>query len=647
MSDKTHAADHHHLIDEIVAGLLTKIGSKKSADDKTALSDLLCYYKQHLYRCKNKTKCGFWVQRNAAMNHMFELFCSLKEYAQIEVLAIMDIEEAKTNPQWLIESNWLNVPFLLCREKDFQQLDGLDIVFIQESNFELSFNWPTNVKRIGCQHGIDVKLSKTLNEYGGCLEFDYILAAQPVTRFNKKEFSGYFPRALRQASSDAVTIIPFGSIKFDKFYQAYRRCNKKNTAIIYHLSNLALEATWVVDQIAPTVTFLLSHFPEHEIIFRPFPEDFSHPKIASIVLRFRDNPRFTFSQSPSYIGDYSRGVAMVCHRQYESHLYPLVTGNPMLVFKPDGGKSAKEKAIFSLGELKERLSAIIKGAKDEATTQYQNSVICNPGNSVGYLVDNLHYILKGIALPEWQEYTLDLIESVDKCLEQYQRSYQPFNKLALAALKKYPEKIDYAFIAADSLSRRTEKEFDVNPGLALLYLRKALNVVLSIAELNDANSEKLASWMARQGTFILGVVEQLCNRLETPLLETEKALIQQFGKNATRTIPSQYAQKLSVRSCHNGQQLCTSSNAILYGSGELARQFIVQQRVDRTYDIVGVVDSSPSRHGLKFEEYIIKQPNELLNLDVPVIICSLAFSQEIYLSLCQIGVSTERMYKIF
>ncbi len=139
----------------------------------------------------------------------------------------------------------------------------------------------------------------------------------------------------------------------------------------------------------------------------------------------------------------------------------------------------------------------------------------------------------------------------------------------------------------------------------------------------------------------------MCNRLETPLLETEKALIQQFGKNATRTIPSQYAQKLSVRSCHNGQQLCTSSNAILYGSGELARQFIVQQRVDRTYDIVGVVDSSPSRHGLKFEEYIIKQPNELLNLDVPVIICSLAFSQEIYLSLCQIGVSTERMYKIF
>ncbi|MBJ2127599.1 hypothetical protein JC525_01470 [Alteromonas sp. IB21] len=647
MSDKTHAADHHHLIDEIVAGLLTKIGSKKSADDKTAPSDLLCYYKQHLYRCKNKTKCGFWVQRNAAMNHMFELFCSLKEYAQIEVLAIMDIEEAKTNPQWLIESNWLDVPFLLCREKDFQQLDGLDIVFIQESNFELSFNWPTNVKRIGCQHGIDVKLSKTLNEYGGCLEFDYILAAQPVTCVNKQAFSGYFPRALRQASSDALTIIPFGSIKFDKFYQVYRQCSKKNTAIIYHLSNLALEATWVVDQIASTVTFLLSHFPEHEIIFRPFPEDFSHPKIASIVLRFRDNPRFTFSQSPSYIGDYSRGVAMVCHRQYESHLYPLVTGNPMLVFKPDGGKSAKEKAIFSLGELKERLSAIIKGAKDEATTQYQNSVICNPGNSVGYLVDNLHYILKGIALPEWQEYTLDLIESVDKCLEQYQRSYQPFNKLALAALKKYPEKIDYAFIAADSLSRRTEKEFDVNPGLALLYLRKALNVVLSIAELNDANSEKLASWMTRQGTYILGMIEQLCSCLETPLLETEKALIQQFGKNATRTIPSQYAQKLSVRSCHNGQQLCTSSNAILYGSGELARQFIVQQRVDGTYDIVGVVDSSPSRHGCKFEEYIISQPNELLQLDVPIIICSLAFAEEIYLSLCQLGISTERMYKIF
>ena len=239
------------------------------------------------------------------------------------------------------------------------------------------------------------------------------------------------------------------------------------------------------------------------------------------------------------------------------------------------------------------------------------------------------------------------MESVDKCLEQYQRSYQPFNKLALAAWKKYPEKMDYAITAAESLSRRTEKEFDVNPGLALLYLRKALNVVLNVAERNDANSEKLASWMIRQGTFILGMIEQLCSCLETSLLETEKVLINQFGKNVARTIPSLYAQKLSVRSCHNGQQLCTASNAVLYGSGELASQFIMQQRVDGTYDIVGVFDSSPSRHGCKFEEYIISQPNELLQLDVPIIICSLAFAEEIYLSLCQLGISTERMYKVF
>lgn len=647
MQDKKHVVDYDRLTDEIVAGLLKKVGLIKSTDIKTAMSDLLCYYKQHLSRVENKIKCGFWVQRNAAMNHMFELFSSLKEYAQIEVLAIVDIDEVKSNPQWLIESNWLDVPLLLCCEEDFQQLDALDIVFIQESNFELSFNWPTNVKRIGCQHGIDVKLTKTLNEYGGCLEFDYILSAQPVTCVNKQAFSGYFPRALRQASSDALTVIPFGSIKFDKFYQVYRQCSKKNTAIIYHLSNLALEATWVVDHIAPTVTFLLTHFPEHEIIFRPFPEDFSHPKIASVIESFSNNPRFTFSKSPSYIGDYSRGVAMVCHRQYQSHLYPLVTGQPMLVFKPGGGKSALETTISSLDELKERLSAIIEGTKEENTPQYHNTVICNPGNSVGYLVENLHFILNGVRLPVWQEYKLDLMESVDKCLEQYQRSYQPFNKLALAAWKKYPEKMDYAITAAESLSRRTEKEFDVNPGLALLYLRKALNVVLNVAERNDANSEKLASWMTRQGTFILGMIEQLCSCLETPLLETEKVLINQFGKNVARTIPSLYAQKLSVRSCHNGQQLCTASNAVLYGSGELASQFIMQQRVDGTYDIVGVFDSSPSRHGCKFEEYIISQPNELLQLDVPIIICSLAFAEEIYLSLCQLGISTERMYKIF
>lgn len=647
MLDKRYDVEHHSFINEIIAGLLSKVGLVEPTDIEKALSDLLCHYTQFLSNAKNKTKCGFWVQPSAAMNHMLDLLSSLNEYAQIEVLAIMDVEDVATNPQWLIESKWLDVPFLLCREIDFQQLGALDIVFIQESNFELSFHWPSHIKRVGCQHGIDVKLSKTLNEYGGCLEFDYILSAQPIRCVNKQEYAGYFPRALRQASSDAVTIVPFGSIKFDKFYQAFKQCSEKNTAIVYHLSNLALEGTWVVEQIAPTIAFLLSSFPEHEIVFRPFPGDFNHPKIASAIQRFSGDSRFTFSQAPSYISDYCRGVALICHRQYESHLYPLVTGNPMLVFQPVEGKPAKEGILASFAELRASLSAVIGGSTRENTQISQGALICNPGNSVGYLVKNLHYILNGVRPSEWCEYTLDLVESIDTCLEQHQKSYQPFNKLALAAWRKYPESLDYAFIAAESLSRRTEKEFEVNPGLTLLYLRKALNVVLSAGELNKAESEKLATWMTTQGAFVLGTIEKLCNRLEIPIYETEKTLIQKFGGKEVRTFPSLYEQKLSVKSCHNGQSLAKDGNVILYGSGELARQFIMQQKVDKTYVIIGVVDSSSSRHGSKFEGLTIQQPNELHKIDAPIIICSLAFSQEIYSRLRQIGVSPDRLYKLF
>lgn len=646
MLDKKSDAEHRSLFDEIIAALLTKIGLAKPADNQAALSELLSYYTQHLSSAKNKIKCGFWVQRNAAMNHMFDLIRSLKEYDQIEVLAIVEIDEATIHPQWLLESKWLDVPILVCREKDFQQLGALDIVFIQESNFEISFNWPSHVKRIGCQHGIDVKLSKTLNEYGGGLEFDYILSARPDRCRNKRGYAGYLPKALRQASGDSVISVPFGSIKFDTFYQAYRQCSQKNTAIIYHLSNLALEGTWVVEQIAPTVTFLLSNFTEHKIVFRPFPDDVTHPKIAAVVKRFSNEARFIFSQAPSYIDDYCRGVAMVCHRQYESHLYSLVTGNPMLVFQPVDKNHTKEGAISSLDDLKKRLNAIIGKPTSENTQPYHNTVICNPGNSVGYLVDNLHHILNGVTLPEWQEYTLDLVESVDICLKQHQESFQPFNKLALAAWEKHPDKVRYAFIAAESLSRRTEREFVVNPGLALLYLRKALSVVLSASQRNDAD-EKLASWMARQGTFILGAIEQLCNRLEAPVHETEKALIQKFGKKVAPSIPSLFEQKLSVKSCHNGQLIAKAGNVVLYGSGDLARRFIAQQKKVKVYDVIGVVDSSPSRHGCKFEGFIIQQPSELNKLDTPIVICSWAFSQEIYSSLCQIGVSRDRLYKLF
>ena len=130
----------------------------------------------------------------------------------------MDGAEAASDPQWLLESKWREGPLLVCSENDFRQLNELDILFIQESNFELSFNWPTNVIRIGCQHGIDVKLSKTLVEYGGCLEFDYILTSQLDDCPNIDEYSGYFPKALRQASSASVTTIPFGSIRARSYF---------------------------------------------------------------------------------------------------------------------------------------------------------------------------------------------------------------------------------------------------------------------------------------------------------------------------------------------------------------------------------------------------------------------------------------------
>ncbi len=645
--ENTSKNTRQKLFEKLVASLAKSVEQLGAVDIDTALLELLRFHKKRLSQAKGKIKCGFWVQQNAAINHLFELMHALAEYEQIEVLAIMDGAEAAADPQWLLESKWLEGPLLVCSEGQFCQLNELDVLFIQESNFELSFNWPENVIRIGCQHGIDVKLSKTLVEYGGCLEFDYVLTSKPDDCPNIDEYSGYFPKALRQASTARVTTIPFGSIKFDKFYQAYKQCEQTNTTIIYHLSNLALEYPWVLEQLEPTITFLLATFPNHKIVFRPFPEDFEHPKIKSIVRHFSEESRFTFSQTPSYISDYCCGVAMVCHRQYESHLFPLVTGQPMLVFQPVDEGQITLNSITSFGELAKQLKTAINSASKHKTQLSGSGLVCNPGNSVDYLVNNLHRILEGSRLPEWKQYNLDLVDSVDKCIQQNQCSYRPFNKLALAAWKKFPDNVEYAFIAAESLSRRTEKEFEVNPGLALLYLRKAITVISISRDLHKSEHQRFATWMKAQGVFILGALDALGDRLGKPLNDAERLLIKEFGIKKSSTIPSLSKQKLAVLSCQNGQLSAKAGSVVLYGSGELTRQFIAQQKTDKTYQIAAVVDSSPSRHGKKLEGFVIDKPSILPNVDFPIVICSIAFSQEIYSILRHMGIAPKQLYRLF
>ena len=643
----TSESTKQKLFEKLVSLLAKTVRQSGTVDIETVLFELLSFHKKRLSEAKGKIRCGFWVQQNAAINHLFELMNALAEYEQIEVLAIMNASEAAADPQWLLKSKWLEGPLLVCSENDFRHLSELDLLFVQESNFEVSFNWPSNVKRIGCQHGIDVKLSKTLVEYGGCLEFDYVLTSQPDDYSNINEYTGYFPKALRQASSSSVTTIPFGSIKFDKFYQAYKKCKQTNTAIIYHLSNLALEYPWAAEQLEPTITFLLSSFPNHEIVFRPFPEDIEHPKIKSIVKRFSKESRFTFSQTSSYISDYCRGVAMVCHRQYESHLFPLVTGRPMLVFQPADQCDLTHNNITSFGELAVQLRAAIHNTSEYNTHKGDSGPVCNSGNSVGYLFNNLHCILNGSKLPEWKQYNLDLVNSVDTCIEQNRSSYRPFNKLALAAWRKFPDNAEYAYIAAESLSRRTAKEFEVNPGLALLYLRKAIYVIAITRALHKADEERFSAWMKVQGVFILGAVEALCGRLGKSLNDTERLLINEFGTKKRSTIPSLSKQGFAVLSCHDGQLSAKAGTVVLYGSGELTRQFIAQQKTENTYQIAAVVDSSPSRHGKEFEGFIIDKPSILSNVQFPIIICSEAFYQEIYSFLRQMGMATNQLFKLF
>lgn len=596
----------------------------------TDSSDAAVCLSEWLLLNEGKTKLGFRLLPSSVLSQMTDQLEQFSGYSHLACIGLINTSDVfSLRQQQLLKD--LNLPLLYLSTEDFVSLSWLHIVFLQEANFANDESYPKDVLKIGSPHGTDISLKKTLVHYGGLMEFDYILCPVAYAPVFDDAYIGLVTSDLSCHSMPFCCAIPFGMPKYDRFFQACQE-HPYPDAIIYHLSNLKIENPSIFSYIAPVLDLLLKSFPDRSIIFRPFPEDQEHPLIQQLLSQFSGFPNFVYSSSPSYISDYVKGAVMLCHRDYSEHLFVQASNRPMLVFDPCSQSNTAKVRIESIKQLIPALSSLLA----EKTPLTVNNKIFNSGCSVEYLVSQLHYILDNKRHPQWQYFELYNQSHVDTAavIQYHMAGVLPFHKTALRALKIFPHRLEFLLAALESLGRTP---IYPNRQLSEMYWEQIFHLIsnASIKALDKGFLKKLERWFF---SLPADCRSYLVNRIaEYPSDDSVlHYLLQLTGVDHTSGRPM--AVPLFIDQRDLSKQL-NDGPVLIYGAGELTKTLLTNLSFMERFCVLCIVDSNSKTHGSKILEYEIEPPEKLATYNVPILICSRAYAEEIeYYLRRQLGV---------
>ncbi|WP_113907275.1 hypothetical protein [Aliidiomarina celeris] len=565
-------------------------------------------------------KLGFLLFPSAVSNQLTDFVADCYTYAaghvsSCVVYANMDLAEVLTQladiPVTIVSLS------LLQQHSAVHQCCGLDMLFIQESYFAPELKLPKSLLKVGLPHGTDIPIKKTLTTYGGLLEFDYVLATSAYPAMDDQAFYHDYPLPLRNHQRPFCCVIPFGMPKFDRFLRQCRLVGEPDS-IIFHLSNLRIESPDVISLSSQLIPLILQAFPHYNVILRPYPADLTHPDIEALIKIGQGFSNFKVSDSPSYINDYARGAVMLCFRDYSEHLFAQATGRPVL----------------NLNEEPERLLAKIEHTLSNKGTSRTGPHVFNPGNAVNYLLSQLDYMLSAKTHPDWQYFQLSMTDSeteVASLIQRHLRGRSPFHKLALAALVKFPEQFSYVLAAVVSLSRAP---LLANQRLAQLYWKKAVEIVANWLEVRPIDEQQLTLLAGYLGHANKACQHYLC--FPEQCSEAYRAFSLRLAI-VLKTVKPQAVTVISSTFRHAQDETKTLSGGVvqLYGAGELGRRYGLNTRFKKDFEIVNWVDQSENMQGKTVEGITISAPCTLIQFNAPVLVCSVAYAEEIYCYLKQ------------
>ena len=351
-------------------------------------------------------------------------------------------------------SEFLDTPFIFIPEDHLlENFSFLDVIILNEG-YIFKTNIPKNIPRIIQPHGLDVLSDTSIKNYGGATIGNYVLAPmQEEEKIDEKLYHDHFPRKMIEHKFDFTCVIPCGYPKLDEFIEQCQQNEEKKSKIILHFSHTSFQSQEALEDIGKTLQLLLDNFLEHDVIFRPFPTELNEPLVVNAWESVKNNPRAFLSTNSSYIDDYSGADFLVTHRVETGQTFAYATGNPIIHFPIEESSSRtidhpRGYLVYNHEQLIQTGKNILAN-KDKARNRIiknRNEILCNPGSSVNYLIENLQYVIQSKRYPDWQYFTLfdksvevNYEQEFEEKLEIALRNNFNFENMARSAVFHYPK----------------------------------------------------------------------------------------------------------------------------------------------------------------------------------------------------------------
>lgn len=493
-----------------------------------------------------------------------------------------------------------------CKIHEQHEIKKCYLIIFPESNFPFEILNYYRGFRILLPHGPDILIKKSLKEYGGIFDFDYILAAREWTPFDDSLWKNSIPIELDYRNQNYTKIVPFGSPKLDYLKKSF----EGGGDIIYHLSNLDIECQQKLQYVPAIIEFLLQNYPNEKLVFRPFPKDLEHPLIINLKARFQDRKNFFFSDSKSYITDYKNAGVFICHRKYSEHVFFEASNCPIVVV-----------------ELEEYLknSNYLTGAIARAKPQLSKKPYFNKGTSIDSFLTFYHQLRKqsDITIIDFPRFgAVHNTTTDEKIYEAYFLGSNAYHWLAVKHFLIFGNILSIKLIL-DSFSKTNDYN---GSGLKRFFWLNSFELV--------------KGWFCENKNYESEIVEILGS-----IEEGYRAELLDFLKKEVRSWLSVSAFKgLNKKTKDNNLYLKDKNGAIvgleelfeekdsiqIYGSSELAGK-VIKKAPDKK-KVARVVDSNPNRCGSMIEGMLIEDIHTLTGEDGPIVITSLSSYEEILYS---------------
>lgn len=542
-------------------------------------------------------RIGIRLCFSAAANQALELLSQLQHFPEVQACALVTQTEYQQAPDWYAK-HFIDLPLVVFCAAESALVD-FDCFICPESNYWLYSELPTGIIRIGLPHGADIPLEKTVEIYGGGYCFDYVLAPVKRPPLDEQRFVNYFHSPLRNHHAEFICEIPFGVPKLDALIRAVEAHRHQPRSIIYHLSLLSLEPEWVSQLLLPTLQTLLEQFPSTRVVFRPHHLDRQHPLILKAKAFGNCFGHFYFSDSDSYISDYACGAVMICHREYQNHLFPMSAGKPMLRVSPEG-MSATGYGHGLEVSLRDLVSKVADALNNQMNSGSNVTQVYNPGHAVSSFVTRLPAILSHQPMADCRYYPLEAplgdvgvpLTVLDIVLALLKG--QIANLFFVALAERFPNWQLAQLMEVESFCRPT--------ALATYYLPIAEQRLQGkVLPVSGDKSLFSAWWHYRHELFSI------------PLPDTVAA------------VPTDV---LTLFSLSQLKFVEPENGLVLYGSGIVAQR-VIDALGKQVGMINAIVDSHPSRWGEKLAGHQILAPEHALADASQIVICSNSSVKEI------------------